>query len=154
MPTKSKGKGYADLATLEFLNLIHSVRPVLPILCVVDCDPHGIDIMRTYKYGSRGLGHEENATVPGLQWLGVKMGDILGYIPGLQEQDSSQSSGGQSSQSSAAYFGSQGSGSYDITCGQRNVDKVFHLRLTDSQLRSPPHDRRHDNPAPGLRPIR
>ncbi|KAL1871083.1 endodeoxyribonuclease [Diaporthe australafricana] len=72
------GKGYADLATLEFLNLVHSVRPLIPILGVVDCDPHGIDIMRTYKYGSQRLSHEENARVPGLQWLGVKMDDILG----------------------------------------------------------------------------
>lgn len=47
------------------------------MLCIVDCDPHGIDIMRMYKHGSRGLGHEQNARVPGLQWLGVKMDDIL-----------------------------------------------------------------------------
>lgn len=47
------------------------------MLCVVDCDPHGIDIMRMYKHGSKGLGHEANARVPGLQWLGVKMDDIL-----------------------------------------------------------------------------
>lgn len=47
------------------------------MLCVVDCDPHGVDIMRMYKHGSRGLGHEAHARVPGLQWLGVKMDDIL-----------------------------------------------------------------------------
>ncbi|KAI3392711.1 hypothetical protein diail_5268 [Diaporthe ilicicola] len=86
------GKGYPDLATLEFLNLIHSVRPLMPILGVVDCDPHGIEIMRTYKYGSRSLSHEENARVQGLQWLGVKMDDILCASRPPLEEDGSQSS--------------------------------------------------------------
>lgn len=98
-----KGKGYADLATLGFLNLIHSLRPIIPILCVVDCDPYGVDIMRTYKYGSRSLGHEENATVPGLQWLGVKMEDILRHISRPWE-DGPRSSADQSSQSSGRYL--------------------------------------------------
>ncbi|KAF3771393.1 DNA topoisomerase IV, alpha subunit [Cryphonectria parasitica EP155] len=71
------GKGYADLATLKFLNLIHTLRPLIPVLCVVDCDPHGVDILRTYKYGSKGLSHEVDVRVPGLQWLGVKMDDIF-----------------------------------------------------------------------------
>lgn len=104
-----KGKGYADLATLEFLNLIHTLRPLLPMMCVVDCDPHGIDIMRTYKYGSRNLAHEENATVSGLQWLGVKMEDILGHRSRARGEDSSQSPTDESSQLSTEYFSSQGS---------------------------------------------
>lgn len=88
-----QGKGYADLATRQFLHLIHDVRPLLPILCVVDCDPHGIDIMRNYKYGSKGLGHEENTRIPGLQWLGVKMEDILlasSLSPGQSSQTPSK----------------------------------------------------------------
>lgn len=72
------GKGYPDLTTLEFLNLIHTLRPHLPILCVVDCDPHGINIMRMFKYGSKSLSHEENARVDGLQWLGVRIDDVFG----------------------------------------------------------------------------
>lgn len=75
--TRSQGKGYADLATLEFLNLVHVLRPLIPLLCVVDCDPHGIDIMRTYKHGSKSLGHEANTRIPGLHWLGVTMDDIF-----------------------------------------------------------------------------
>lgn len=106
-----KGKGYADLATLEFLNLVHSMRPILPIMCVVDCDPHGIDIMRTYKYGSRSLSHEDNATVTGMQWLGIRMEDILGYTPRVRDEDSSQSPADQSIQSSSEHFSSQGLGS-------------------------------------------
>lgn len=103
--TISQGKGYADLATLEFLNLIHSARPLMPILGVFDCDPHGIEIMRTYKYGSQRLSHEENARVPGLQWLGVKIDDILRASPPAGEEDGSQSSLGQASQSSQSSFG-------------------------------------------------
>lgn len=77
------------------------------MLCVVDCDPHGIDIMRMYKHGSRGLGHEVNARVPGLQWLGVKMDDVF-FCADKPETDvgvarssvrlSSQSSGNHSFQ--------------------------------------------------------
>ncbi|KUI70123.1 Meiotic recombination protein rec12 [Cytospora mali] len=115
------GKGYADLATLEFLNLVHSMRPILPILCVVDCDPHGIDIMRTYKYGSRSLRHEEKAIIPGLQWLGVKIEDVVRHYAVPEEEDSSQSSTNQSSQSSGGYFSSQGSGSFSIPPSQPNA---------------------------------
>lgn len=83
---------------------------MIPIYCVVDCDPHGIDIMRTYKYGSRSLGHEVNTRVPGLHWLGVKMDDIFLHtkpsIPGewssQDSHDSSQSSAYQSRQNAAS----------------------------------------------------
>ncbi|ROW09310.1 hypothetical protein VPNG_05798 [Cytospora leucostoma] len=108
---EKEGKGYADLATLRFLNLIHSLRPIIPILCVVDCDPHGIDIMRTYKYGSRNLSHEENATVSGLQWLGVKMEDILGHSLGPWEANCSRIPAGHPSQLYTGNFSSQDSGS-------------------------------------------
>lgn len=33
--------------------------------------------MRMFKYGSKSLSHEENARVAGLQWLGVRIDDIL-----------------------------------------------------------------------------
>lgn len=35
--------------------------------------------MRTYKLGSRSLRHEEQITVPGLIWLGVKSSDIFDH---------------------------------------------------------------------------
>lgn len=101
-----QGKGYADLATLQFLHLIHTLRPDIPIFAVVDCDPHGIDIMRNYKHGSKALGHEANTRVPGLKWLGVKMDDIFLHssiraLPRLDLPDlNSQGADSQSSQSS------------------------------------------------------
>lgn len=33
--------------------------------------------MRTYKYGSQRLDHEEDATAPRLRWLGIRSDDIL-----------------------------------------------------------------------------
>lgn len=149
-----KGKGYADLATLEFLNLIHALRPTLPILCVVDCDPHGIDIMRTYKYGSRSLSHEENATVPDLQWLGVKMEDILRHISRPQEEDSPQSSADLFGQSTTGHSGSQGSNSFVIPSEPLVYSFVYCLRteLTGSQHHNATYDRDHDDP--GVPPTR
>ncbi|KAI7777748.1 hypothetical protein LA080_003095 [Diaporthe eres] len=126
--TMITGKGYADLATLEFLNLIHSARPLLPILGVFDCDPHGIEIMRTYKYGSQRLSHEENTRVPGLQWLGVKIDDILRANPPAVEEDGSQSSPGQASQSSQSSFGllSQADSLMPLTTNDRKTaQRIF-----------------------------
>ncbi|KAI1372750.1 DNA topoisomerase IV, alpha subunit [Hypoxylon crocopeplum] len=74
-----QGKGYPDLLTRQFLNLLHSAFPQLPVYALVDFDPSGINIMLTYKHGSLALSHEQNTTVPGLSWLGPKSSDILGY---------------------------------------------------------------------------
>ncbi|XDG01593.1 hypothetical protein ABKA04_001208 [Annulohypoxylon sp. FPYF3050] len=76
------GKGYPDLVTRQFLHLLHSGSPQVPIYALVDFDPSGIDIMLTYKRGSRSLSHEENITAPGLSWLGPKSSDVLGQING------------------------------------------------------------------------
>ncbi|ORY72153.1 Spo11/DNA topoisomerase VI subunit A [Pseudomassariella vexata] len=70
-------KGYPDLATRQFLHLVQSSYPHIPIHALVDFDPDGLAIMRTYKHGSRSLDHEENVTLPGLYWLGVKSSDVL-----------------------------------------------------------------------------
>ena len=45
----------------------------------MDFDPSGIDIMLTYKRGSRSLSHEENITTPRLSWLGPKSEDVVGH---------------------------------------------------------------------------
>ncbi|KAJ0161900.1 Meiotic recombination protein rec12 [Colletotrichum tanaceti] len=70
------GKGYPDLATKQFLHLIHDARPELPILALVDYDYDGIAIMRCYSHGSRGHAHERNTVVPSMAWLGIKSGDL------------------------------------------------------------------------------
>ncbi|KAL2163059.1 hypothetical protein VTH06DRAFT_6895 [Thermothelomyces fergusii] len=70
-------KGYPDLATRRFLCLLHSLRPDLSLFALVDFDPHGIAIMRTYKHGSQRLEHEQDAAVPRLQWLGLHSSDVI-----------------------------------------------------------------------------
>lgn len=100
----------------------------MPILGVFDSDPHGIQIMRTYKYGSRRLSHEENARVPGLQWIGVRIEDVLRAGP-ASEEDGSQSSlehSSQSTHSSSGQFsqGSQGSALFGKRTSGNTLDDL------------------------------
>ncbi|EAA31791.3 DNA topoisomerase IV, alpha subunit [Neurospora crassa] len=91
------GKGYPDLATRKFLAAIHSVRPRLLMFALVDFDPHGISVLRTYQYGSQRLDHEERTKVFGLRWLGIRSSDVL--LNTVMTQDcSANSQGSQSSQ--------------------------------------------------------
>lgn len=96
-----------------------------------------------YKYGSRSLSHEENATVPGLQWLGVKMEDILGHRPGPWEETSSQTSAGRLSQLYAGNFGSQDSGS-SLMPGEPAMDSAFPHRT--NRLIAPQAAQVHSKP--------
>lgn len=74
--TLEQGKGYPDLVTRSFLNMVHTIRPTMPIHALVDFDPDGINIMRCYKWGSAALEHEEALELPSLRWLGVKSSDL------------------------------------------------------------------------------
>ncbi|OAA59218.1 meiosis-specific topoisomerase Spo11 [Niveomyces insectorum RCEF 264] len=78
-------KGYPTLVTRAFLHRIHAAKPQLPMYGLVDYDPHGVRIFRTYKYGSARLRHEDHATVPGLKWLGIHSGDLVRRQRGLAE---------------------------------------------------------------------
>jgi len=98
----SQAKGFPDLTTRSFLHTIYSVRPQLPIYALADYDPDGIAIMRTYKYGSQGLDHEENTTIPLLRWLGICSGDLLS-LGDLEAEQDSQGSNSQQSQESTAF---------------------------------------------------
>ena len=57
------------------------MRPGLPLFGLVDFDPHGIAILRTYQYGSRRLDHEVDATTPDLKWIGIRSHDIMSHNP-------------------------------------------------------------------------
>lgn len=57
--------------------MLHTARRELKLFALVDFDPYGVAIMRTYKHGSQRLNHEENATVPGLRWIGILSNDII-----------------------------------------------------------------------------
>uniref|UniRef100_A0A0K0CUI6 DNA topoisomerase (ATP-hydrolyzing) n=1 Tax=Angiostrongylus cantonensis TaxID=6313 RepID=A0A0K0CUI6_ANGCA len=64
------GKGYPDLCTRKVLQWIVDQLAV-PIYGLFDSDPHGIEIMLTYKYGSSSDCVEgRHCHVKQIQWLG------------------------------------------------------------------------------------
>ncbi|KAI8316797.1 Meiotic recombination protein rec12 [Colletotrichum sp. SAR11_59] len=93
------GKGVPDLQTKQFLHLLHSAKPEIPIYGLVDFDPYGINIMRCCSHGSRGHAHEVGVTVPSMHWLGIKSDDLLGRRD-LEVDDDSAFSRQQISESS------------------------------------------------------
>ncbi|XP_070341529.1 meiotic recombination protein SPO11 isoform X2 [Equus asinus] len=70
------GKGVPDLNTRLLVKKLWDVFHV-PIFTLVDADPHGIEIMCIYKYGSMSMSFEaHNLTVPAIRWLGLLPSDI------------------------------------------------------------------------------
>lgn len=70
------GRGYPDIPTRRFLRyLVEQLH--LPAYCLVDSDPHGFDILATYKFGSLQLAYDANLLrVPDIRWLGVFTSDF------------------------------------------------------------------------------
>ncbi|GAA5850652.1 hypothetical protein JCM8547_001945 [Rhodosporidiobolus lusitaniae] len=68
------GKGYPDLATRELVKRLADELPSVPIFALVDSDPHGLEILSTYRFGSASLSFDSaNLTVgERIEWLGVK----------------------------------------------------------------------------------
>ncbi|KAB5531447.1 Spo11/DNA topoisomerase VI subunit A [Coniochaeta sp. 2T2.1] len=129
------GKGFPDLATRSLLHLIHSVRPHLPMYALVDYDPDGLSIFRTYQTGSSSLLHEQDIVVPELQWLGIRSDQIL---PSTRSPEYFASS--QSSQDTAA-SSSQGSRSFSsqesITLSASGSSVPAHRRRRQPQRATP-----------------
>lgn len=70
------GRGYPDISTRAFLNFLWS-RLKIPILALTDADPHGIDIVCTYKFGCYTSAHEgSHLAVPQIRWLGLLPLDV------------------------------------------------------------------------------
>lgn len=75
-----QAKGYPDISTRKFLNLLSQAADAHkpPMYGLMDFDPDGISIMSTYKHGSWRLSHENShLNVPGLQWLGIQSKDLI-----------------------------------------------------------------------------
>uniref|UniRef100_A0A8C3QR28 DNA topoisomerase (ATP-hydrolyzing) n=1 Tax=Cyanoderma ruficeps TaxID=181631 RepID=A0A8C3QR28_9PASS len=70
------GRGVPDLNTrLLVRKLWDSFR--IPIFTLMDADPHGIEIMCVYKYGSVSMSFEaHHLTVPSVKWLGLLPSDL------------------------------------------------------------------------------
>ncbi|XP_064626752.1 meiotic recombination protein SPO11-like [Lineus longissimus] len=70
------GKGFPDVNTRLMLKRLWDEFKI-PIFGLVDADPHGIEILSIYKFGSKALSFEaHNLTVPAIKWLGVLPSDI------------------------------------------------------------------------------
>ncbi|XP_033738650.1 meiotic recombination protein SPO11-like [Pecten maximus] len=70
------GRGFPDVNTRMLLRILWDSFHI-PVMVLVDADPHGIEIMSIYKYGSRALSHESiYLTVPSLGWIGVLPSDV------------------------------------------------------------------------------
>jgi meiotic recombination protein SPO11 len=47
----------------------------------MDADPHGLDILSVFKFGSAGMEHErEGLVAPRLEWLGVYGSEIAASV--------------------------------------------------------------------------
>jgi len=52
----------------------------IPCLALVDADPHGLDILSVYKYGTQKMKHEgETLESPNLKWIGLRFHDIASF---------------------------------------------------------------------------
>lgn len=63
-------KGYPDVNTrLMLKRLATDLR--IPMYIIVDADPHGVEIMCTYKFGSlMQIFNSEHLAVPSIEWIG------------------------------------------------------------------------------------
>ncbi|RZF41117.1 hypothetical protein LSTR_LSTR002749 [Laodelphax striatellus] len=78
------GRGFPDLNTRHMLKMLW-VKLEIPVLALVDCDPHGIEIMLVYRFGSLSQSQfGEILAVPSMKWLGVQPRDVINLqIPSI-----------------------------------------------------------------------
>ncbi|KAM6924376.1 meiotic recombination protein SPO11 [Xenentodon cancila] len=70
------GKGVPDLNSRLMVRKLWETLHI-PIFALVDADPHGIEIMSIYKYGSVAMSFEAHSlTVPSVMWLGLLPSDL------------------------------------------------------------------------------
>ncbi|KAM3871775.1 5-aminolevulinate synthase, non-specific, mitochondrial-like [Diretmus argenteus] len=70
------GKGIPDVNSRLMVRKLWDTLHI-PIFALVDADPHGIEIMCIYKYGSVSMSFEAHSlTVPSVMWLGLLPSDL------------------------------------------------------------------------------
>ena len=72
-----KAKGYPDLLTCSFIQLVRFNCPQIPIFVLADYDPDGLNILRYYRLKSDIVSRETNHTAPEIRWLGIKSQHLL-----------------------------------------------------------------------------
>lgn len=70
------GCGYPSLSVRAVVKNL-SIQLGLPVLGLFDYNPHGVQIMLTYKFGSTRMGMEGHAHAVDLKWLGLHHQDIM-----------------------------------------------------------------------------
>uniref|UniRef100_A0A3Q4BPK3 DNA topoisomerase (ATP-hydrolyzing) n=1 Tax=Mola mola TaxID=94237 RepID=A0A3Q4BPK3_MOLML len=76
------GKGVPDVNSRLMVRKLWDTLHI-PVFALVDGDPHGIEIMCIYKYGSVAMSFEARSlTVPSVMWLGLLPSDLQRlYVP-------------------------------------------------------------------------
>ncbi|XP_044311678.1 meiotic recombination protein SPO11 [Varanus komodoensis] len=70
------GKGVPDMNTRLLVRKLWDTCQI-PVFALMDADPHGIEIMCIYKYGSVSMSFEAHRlTVPAIRWLGLLPSDF------------------------------------------------------------------------------
>ncbi|XP_061231346.1 meiotic recombination protein SPO11 isoform X3 [Neopsephotus bourkii] len=70
------GRGIPDLNTRLLVRKLWDSFQI-PIFTLMDADPHGVEIMCIYKYGSVSMSFEaHHLTVPSIKWLGLLPSDL------------------------------------------------------------------------------
>ncbi|KAJ3586716.1 hypothetical protein NHX12_013110 [Muraenolepis orangiensis] len=70
------GKGFPDVNSRLMVRKLWDTLHI-PIFALVDADPHGMEIMCIYKYGSVAMSFEAHRlTVPSVLWLGLLPSDL------------------------------------------------------------------------------
>ncbi|XP_063156112.1 meiotic recombination protein SPO11 [Candoia aspera] len=70
------GKGVPDINTRLLVRKLWDTCRI-PTFALMDADPHGIEIMSIYKYGSVSMSFEAHRlTVPAIRWLGLLPSDF------------------------------------------------------------------------------
>ncbi|KAH6611534.1 DNA topoisomerase IV [Trichoderma cornu-damae] len=101
--TRDAAKGYPDMLTCSFLQLMRFQCPQIPIFVLSDYDPDGLNIFRCYRFTPDMVTRETGAAAPAIRWLGIKSQDLLereGHL-GVPTTTSLQPPDSQSSEESA-----------------------------------------------------
>ncbi len=78
------GKGFPDLATRAMVHTLHTEWNELPVYGLCDCNPYGVSVLQTYKYGSERMGCDggDRYSVP-IKWLGLRPSQVEALQPQL-----------------------------------------------------------------------
>ncbi|CAG2189393.1 SPO11 [Mytilus edulis] len=74
-------KGFPDMNTRLLLKLLWD-KFHIPMLALVDADPHGIEIMLIYKYGSKASNHFQHTSFNGIKQFGIDVDKCISLTSG------------------------------------------------------------------------